>query len=73
MGNMSTKSTNRFQIELDKIAESCKVCERQDCSMCSLNYRKMEFQSALKSSELLAKAKAKERRDKPLTGHARFV
>jgi len=65
--------TNRFQQELDKIAESCSACERQDCSMCSLHYRKTEFQSALKSHELLNRSKRTEARNKPLTGRPRIA
>lgn len=64
---------NRFQVELDKIQQSCQQCDHQNCQQCSLNFRKLEFQWALKEEERKQRAFAKERREKPLTGHARIV
>jgi hypothetical protein len=72
--------SNRFQVELDKIAMSCKQCDKQDCCQCSLNYRKLEFQYALKESEAAIsrhtaelKAQARIKRERPLTGHMRVA
>lgn len=64
---------NRFQIELDKIAVSCNQCDHQNCQQCALNYRKLEFQWALKEEEQKAKAFAKAKREQPLKAHARVV
>lgn len=69
--------TNRFQVELDKINESCKQCDHQNCQQCSLNFRKLEFQWALKEEERKERAfkqqAAQKKREQPLKAHARFV
>jgi hypothetical protein len=64
---------NRFQIELDKIQVSCNQCEHVNCQQCALNFRKLEFQWAIKGLEDKAKERAKARREQPLKAHARFV
>ena len=64
---------NRFQIELDKIQVSCNQCEHVNCQQCTLNFRKIEFQWAIKGLEDKAKERAKARREQPLKAHARFV
>ena len=65
--------TNRFQVEIDKINESCKQCDHQNCQQCALNFRKLEFQWALKDAERLVRANAAKKREQPLKAHARFV
>lgn len=67
------KSLNRFQVELDKIAISCKQCDKQNCTQCALNYRKLEFQWALKEEGQKRKVVAQAKREQPLKAHARFV
>ena len=65
--------SNRFQVELDKIAISCRQCDSQNCTQCALNYRKLEFQWALKDVAQKQRIVAQAKREAPLRGLARIV